>query len=668
MNRSRTSDECTPYPAADEIRSIGNYPEEGQGRSQVVNETRTDKGLDVVSKKIESIQLECMTTRNSRKSTPYQMKKQDQERDDSDHIYETISECLDHEPVYSIPYEVSLETTNGKSSHSFNARRGSTVKGASTSGTNLVKTSIQPLYKNYHKRGMPPRDRLEKTNDVEQWIRQATAVSPSQPLLSHQNNSSESKKTVDWRGTSTTSTKLSSSSGDSGGRKEKKLSTVYQKNEDEVKSRGVARNRLPGSSRYGEDRDTSSAYNTGTGSESWRSVHPIQTLPLLPRRSTLPDKPIPSLCCEKSCSAEQTSHSGWMQSTLSLSISVSGDQLDAVSGSLVPAANKTAASESGLRPYLESSAAHVCTGLSCESCCHNRTEESQRAKRQTVQPVELNKRRVLNRTHETGGNRSTRNDLIEKNCNYVTMLPARTMYTNAENLQQTIWLQQQLFQQQLLHKQQQSGGKRNLQFMSTIEEDHITSHGGSLTNKASFSRNNQERYTRKPSEALTLERCQDPERYRRLETNTTEWRMKRRPDGSRYITRRPTRERLLRDRAHQISEERAGMTTDDDALSELKLGRYWSKEERRQHVEKARERRQRQEELIRTKIHSTQCPSVDNYHDGIHLCPSEQILQPNHTTRGGIKPSGLINKTNRSKLTTETSKHIPTGLLTVTMV
>ncbi|KAK3574942.1 hypothetical protein QTP86_019727 [Hemibagrus guttatus] len=37
------------------------------------------------------------------------------------------------------------------------------------------------------------------------------------------------------------------------------------------------------------------------------------------------------------------------------------------------------------------------------------------------------------------------------------------------------------------------------------------------------------------------------------------------------------------------------MTTDDDAASELKMGRYWSKEERKQHAVRAKEQRQRRE-------------------------------------------------------------------------
>ena len=37
------------------------------------------------------------------------------------------------------------------------------------------------------------------------------------------------------------------------------------------------------------------------------------------------------------------------------------------------------------------------------------------------------------------------------------------------------------------------------------------------------------------------------------------------------------------------------MTTDDDAQSELKVGRYWSKEDRKRHLEKARDYKKRKE-------------------------------------------------------------------------
>lgn len=50
-----------------------------------------------------------------------------------------------------------------------------------------------------------------------------------------------------------------------------------------------------------------------------------------------------------------------------------------------------------------------------------------------------------------------------------------------------------------------------------------------------------------------------------------EWKVKRRPDGTRYIARRPVRNRILKNRELRISEERAGLTTEDDTISELKV-------------------------------------------------------------------------------------------------
>ncbi|XP_004854272.1 E3 ubiquitin-protein ligase PDZRN3 isoform X1 [Heterocephalus glaber] len=81
-----------------------------------------------------------------------------------------------------------------------------------------------------------------------------------------------------------------------------------------------------------------------------------------------------------------------------------------------------------------------------------------------------------------------------------------------------------------------------------------------------------------------------------------EWKVKIRSDGTRYITKRPVRDRLLRERALKIREERSGMTTDDDAVSELKMGRYWSKEERKQHLVKAKEQRRRREFMMQSRL------------------------------------------------------------------
>ncbi|XP_048879015.1 E3 ubiquitin-protein ligase PDZRN3-B isoform X1 [Brienomyrus brachyistius] len=81
-----------------------------------------------------------------------------------------------------------------------------------------------------------------------------------------------------------------------------------------------------------------------------------------------------------------------------------------------------------------------------------------------------------------------------------------------------------------------------------------------------------------------------------------EWKVKIRSDGTRYITKRPVRDRLLRERALRIREERSGMTTDDDAASEMKMGRYWSKEERKQHAVRAKEQRQRRELMKQSRL------------------------------------------------------------------
>merc|ERR1719213_974469 len=85
-----------------------------------------------------------------------------------------------------------------------------------------------------------------------------------------------------------------------------------------------------------------------------------------------------------------------------------------------------------------------------------------------------------------------------------------------------------------------------------------------------------------------------------------EWRIKVRPDGSRYIARRPTRTFLLRQREKQIAEERSGgCTTDDDTASEVKVGKFWTKDQRKKHLEDSKERRKRQEEFIKNKTSSS---------------------------------------------------------------
>ncbi|XP_051518179.1 E3 ubiquitin-protein ligase PDZRN3-B [Myxocyprinus asiaticus] len=83
-----------------------------------------------------------------------------------------------------------------------------------------------------------------------------------------------------------------------------------------------------------------------------------------------------------------------------------------------------------------------------------------------------------------------------------------------------------------------------------------------------------------------------------------EWKVKIRSDGTRYITKRPSRDQMLKERALRIREERCSITTDDDAVSELKVGRYWSKEKRKQHAARAKEQRQWRELLKKGRTES----------------------------------------------------------------
>uniref|UniRef100_A0A8C5HWD0 RING-type E3 ubiquitin transferase n=1 Tax=Gouania willdenowi TaxID=441366 RepID=A0A8C5HWD0_GOUWI len=96
------------------------------------------------------------------------------------------------------------------------------------------------------------------------------------------------------------------------------------------------------------------------------------------------------------------------------------------------------------------------------------------------------------------------------------------------------------------------------------------------------------------SQMSLVSMCRDPVTQGDLDPKM-EWKVKIRSDGTRYITKRPVRDKLLRERALRIHEERSGMTTDDDALSELKMGRYWSKEERKQHAVRSKEQKQRRD-------------------------------------------------------------------------
>ncbi|XP_001602481.3 E3 ubiquitin-protein ligase PDZRN3 [Nasonia vitripennis] len=200
---------------------------------------------------------------------------------------------------------------------------------------------------------------------------------------------------------------------------------------------------------------------------------------------------------------------------------------------------------------------------------------------------------------------------------------AETMYTNAANLQQTMRLQQQLFKQ-ALSSRRKSGVVRDawyarrsraqtaaFQAPSLAQYRFVASHqvsGPTAPFASSPQQQQQQQQQQRPQQ-------QQQRQLLLQEPVQMEWKVKRRPDGSRYITRRPVRNRILRNRALRINEERQGHTTEDDAVSEIKVGRYWSKEERKRQLERAKERKQRQQELLQQQQQQQQQSSEQLIYD-----------------------------------------------------
>jgi hypothetical protein len=127
----------------------------------------------------------------------------------------------------------------------------------------------------------------------------------------------------------------------------------------------------------------------------------------------------------------------------------------------------------------------------------------------------------------------------------------------AQAKQQTQHHQQQHMVDNNNHEQQSSHYNYNNVMYSTIPEMDASTHAQVHT------------YTGTQQTADMSEwkvRC-----ARSIHPIADPFQIKRRSDGSRYITRKPLRTRLLKERAEQLMQERVGVTTDDDAISELKV-------------------------------------------------------------------------------------------------
>nr|CRZ25062.1 Bm2881 [Brugia malayi] len=154
-----------------------------------------------------------------------------------------------------------------------------------------------------------------------------------------------------------------------------------------------------------------------------------------------------------------------------------------------------------------------------------------------------------------------------------------TMYTMPQKLAETIALQQRLLREAM------------------VEQAHMlrtSAKSGTINNATTNNHNNDERRRGMGRiEGTIMKQFQNdkiPE--------ACEWKIKRRSDGTRYVTRKPIRNKLLKEREEQLNKERTGVSTDDDAMSELKTGRFWTREERKKQWERAKQRKLRYHQLM----------------------------------------------------------------------
>uniref|UniRef100_A0A0K0EN72 PDZ domain-containing protein n=1 Tax=Strongyloides stercoralis TaxID=6248 RepID=A0A0K0EN72_STRER len=168
---------------------------------------------------------------------------------------------------------------------------------------------------------------------------------------------------------------------------------------------------------------------------------------------------------------------------------------------------------------------------------------------------------------------------LKKTKESIKYRPGETTYARPEDLEETIKLQQQALRKAIANK----------------EEIHCSSSlpSSPAISQSKISDKTLKHATHKQSNTLSL--TQKVKSSQTTDPINYEWKVKRRSDGSRYIIRRPLRTHQIRaQREEQLNKERTGISTDDDAASEMKLGKFWTREERKKHLEKAKAYKQRQ--------------------------------------------------------------------------
>ncbi|CEF70992.1 Slo-interacting protein 1 [Strongyloides ratti] len=168
---------------------------------------------------------------------------------------------------------------------------------------------------------------------------------------------------------------------------------------------------------------------------------------------------------------------------------------------------------------------------------------------------------------------------LKKTKDSIKYRPGETTYARPEDLEETIKLQQQALRKAMANKEE-------IHCSSSLPSSPIISHSKTSDKTLKYA-------TQKQSNLLSL--AQKVKSSQTADPINYEWKVKRRSDGSRYIIRRPLRTHQIRaQREEQLNKERTGVSTDDDAASEMKLGKFWTREERKKHLEKAKAYKQRQ--------------------------------------------------------------------------
>lgn len=135
---------------------------------------------------------------------------------------------------------------------------------------------------------------------------------------------------------------------------------------------------------------------------------------------------------------------------------------------------------------------------------------------------------------------------------------------------------------------------------------------------------------------------------------------------------RAMRNQMLRDRASRLADERSGMSTDEESHSEVRMGRYWSRTERREHMLQ----RQRQQQA-RGGVAASGLVHGSGVVGGANIDTYNTVLEMSQRKLSRLRNRKLLDDwttveellTHGTRLSSsEDALQLPTSLLTVTTV